>query len=60
MTTPLRRLYGGSDRPHHLAMSTTAAMPVAALAYHYGWWWGHWYCYPMAWWCPIVTGLATA
>ena len=34
---PLRRLFGGSDRPHHLAMSTAAAMPVAALAYHYGW-----------------------
>lgn len=34
MTTPLRRLYGGSDRPHHLAIATSASMPVAVMAYY--------------------------
>jgi hypothetical protein len=29
MTTPLRRIFGGSDRPHHLAMATAVSMPVA-------------------------------
>ena len=34
MTTPLRRAFGGSDRPHHMAMATALSMPLAAMAYH--------------------------
>jgi len=33
MTTPLRRIFGGSDRRHHLAMSCALSMPLAALTY---------------------------
>lgn len=32
MTTPLRWLYGGSNRPHHLRMSLTCAIALASLS----------------------------
>jgi uncharacterized metal-binding protein len=35
MTTPLRLIYGGSNRKHHLRMSITVTSAIAVSGYHY-------------------------